>query len=142
MKLTYGAYQIELTIDSYEFPYDRYGDYHDNNWLNVHVRWEDDVIEEEGISSCLMTTELLELHKGLSQALLGTPYDSEFLEPDLEIHVHPKQEGIDVDIAYTRPGRNTLPFHAQITQDQLDRLISEVHELCIAFPERKNTMLN
>ena len=37
MKLIQGDKRIEITIDSYEFPYDEHGFYEDNKWLNVAV---------------------------------------------------------------------------------------------------------
>lgn len=142
MKLTYGAYRMELQIDSYEFPYYEHNTYEDNNWLNVRVQWEDDVIMEEGISPSMTTKELQDLYQGLSKALAGNCYASSFQEPDLSIVVEPKDTKIRFYMAYTKPGRTTLSIDALITKAQLDAMISDVHAMCIAFPQRKNTMLN
>lgn len=142
MKLVLGEKQLELTIDSYEFPYYQYNTYEDNNWLNVHVEWEDDVVREDGTTPCLTTSELNQLYEGLGKVLMGTDYHSDFLEPDLDIHLTCRQEQIQVEFTYTKPGRTPFHMEGAITKMQLDHMVSELHELCVSFPERKNTMLN
>ena len=53
MKLQNNEKRMEIRIDSYEFPYDENSIYEDNNWLNVALEWEDEVVIENAISPCL-----------------------------------------------------------------------------------------
>lgn len=142
MKLTDGIKRIEFRIDSYEFPYDQHSIYEDNNWLNVYVEWEDDVLMENGVSPCLLTSELKQLCDGCSKALIGQPYQSSFLEPNLNMAITPKEDLFYVKLSFAMPGRNRFEVACTVTKAIIDEFVSDLHAQCILFPERKNTMLN
>lgn len=142
MKLKNEEKSIEITIDSYEFPYHETNDFHDNNWLNVKAVCEDEVMVDDGISACLFTMELQELKEGLSKALVGKPYSSDYTEPDLEIEVIPKQETIFMRIAFALPNRYIFEVESDITKAQLDEMISDVSAMIKAFPIREKKILN
>lgn len=142
MNITDGIKRISFHIDSYEFPYHEHNTYEDNNWLNVYVEWEDDVVMENGITPSLLTSELKQLWEGCSKALVGVSYKSNFLEPELHISLEPKEEVIQVICSYEKPGRTRFSVECTITKAVLDEYVSKLHEMCLSFPERKNTMLN
>ena len=142
MKLQNNEKRMEIRIDSYEFPYDENSIYEDNNWLNVALEWEDEVVIENAISPCLTCMELQELCSGLSGALLGQPYISSFIEPDLTVRVKPHGERITVEITYAKPGHNRFAIQSDITKAQLDEMVSDVHEMCCRFPIRKKKLWN
>lgn len=142
MKLQNDEKRIEIRIDSYEFPYDENSIYDDNNWLNVEVEWEDDVLLENAISPCLTCMELADLCTGLGGVLLGKPYTSAFTEPDLTITAKPLQERVMMEITYAKPGHHRFFISAEITKAQLDEMISDVHDMCRQFTIRKKMLWN
>lgn len=142
MKLIQDDKRFELRIDSYEFPFDENGLDEDNNWLNVAVEWEDEVLVENAVSPCLLTSELADLIKGLGSVLLGENYQSAFLEPDLEIAAASMRDQVEMKISYAKKGRSRFYMEALITKAKLDELISELHEMALRFPVRKHQLLH
>ncbi len=136
MKLQNDEKYIEIRMDSYEFPYDENSIYEDNNWLNVAVAWEDEVVIENAVSPCLTCMELQDLCKGLSGALVGRAYTSSFIEPDLTIQAIPNGNHIAMEITYAKPGHNRFVMKSDVTKAQLDEMVSDVHDMCLSFPIR------
>lgn len=142
MKLQNDEKHIEISIDSYEFPYDENSIYEDNNWLNVAVAWEDEVVIENAISPCLTCMELQDLCRGLSGALIGSAYTSAFSEPDLTIKAIPRDAHIAMEITYAKPGHQRFAIHSDVSKTELDEMISDVHEMCRRFPIRQKKLWN
>ncbi len=142
MKLIQADKRFELHIDSYEFPYDENGANEDNNWLNVAVEWEDEVLVENAVSPCLLTSELEDLIRGLGKVLLNECYQSAFLEPDLEVSAMPVQEQVQLAISYAKKGRSRFYMDALISKQELDEIISDLHEMSMRFPQRKAKLLH
>lgn len=142
MKLENDEKRIEITIDSYEFPYHETNDVYDNNWLNVKAVCEDEVLVDEGIDPCLLTDELRELRDGLSHALMQKEYVSSFIEPTLHIEAKPQGEQIWIRISFALPNRNVFEVESIISKSQLDEMVSDVSEMVNAFPKREKRILN
>lgn len=142
MKLQNEEKRIEIRIDSYEFPYDENSIYDDNNWLNVAVEWEDEVLVEQAVSPCLTCHELKDLCAGLSGALVGRPYTSAFIEPDLTVSAQPHADLITMEITYAKPGHQRFALRTEINREQLDQMVSDVHGMCTQFPIRKKKRWN
>lgn len=142
MKLANDEKSIEISIDSYEFPYHETNNDYDNNWLNVKAVCEDEVLVEEGIEPCLLTSELQSLLKGLSKALVDVPYTSAFTEPGFVVTAVPKGDVVDMMISFYLPNRYAFEVSSTITKRELDAMVSDVKAMCEAFPVREKRMLN
>lgn len=142
MKIANDEKRMEIIIDSYEFPYHETNHDADNNWLNVKVICEDEVLVEEGIDSCLSTQELVDMRNGLSKALLDVPYESDFMEPSLYIKALPHEDVVDMMISFHLPNRYVFAVFTTISKQELDAMVSELSSLCKAFPIRKKKRLN
>ena len=142
MKLIQQDKRFELSIDSYEFPFDENGFAEDNNWLNVVVEWEDEVLCEQAMSPCLSTSELQELCKGLGRVLLQDTYTSSFAEPDLTVQGQPLGDNVQIQVSYAKKGRSRFYMDAIITKEELDHIVSDLHEMCKQFPTRSRKILH
>lgn len=142
MKLIQGDKRIEITIDSYEFPYDEHGFYEDNNWLNVAVEWEDEVLQEKAVSPCLLSDELEQLYQGLGNVLLGKDYEASFIEPDLTLCAKWENQELHMHVSYAKKGRSRFYIDAVITLAQLDEMISDLHAQYCRFPKRAQVRMN
>lgn len=142
MNIVNGEFRIDISIDSYEFPYHETNEYHDNNWLNVKAICEDDVVMDEGIEPCLLTSELVDLYHGLSKVLKKQSYHSNFLEPNLKIDVEVKEEQIIFSISFQRKQKEQFHVEAVYSMKQLDELINDVKAMVDNYPIREKKMYN
>ena len=142
MKLSNEYKSIEITIDSYEFPYHETNEFHDNNWLNVKAICEDEVLVEDGVDACLLTSELQDVLKGLNKALIGETYRSSFLEPTFFMEVKPTQNDIQVMISFHLPNRHLFDVKTVISKEALNEMIEEVKHMVSQFPIRQKQLFN
>lgn len=141
MKFENGEYSLEISIDSYEFPYHETNDFYDNNWLNVRIVCEDDVLEESIVEPCLLSSELADLGQGLSKVLLYQDYIADFLEPILEMQFIWKQEHLHVLIVAHLANRD-FKVEKQMNIKDIDALVSEVKQSVIIYGIREKKLLN
>lgn len=127
MKLKTQQKNIEIIMDSYEFPYDKDGQTEDNNWMNVKVICEDEIVKEEGISPCLLTWELTALIDSLQEYIDGkiTSYTSDFIEPNLVIRLQPMEEDTACYISFLLPHHNDpFVFVKRMVKDELVEVVN------------------
>ena len=88
--------------ESQECPYAEKGMKDDNNWLNVKVFWEDEVVRKEGIVPCLLTEELKEITEDIEDFLTNgeESYASDLREKNLVIKMKTYQEDIAFYISF------------------------------------------
>lgn len=139
MKLINEQKNIEIIMESYEFPYDKDGQIEDNNWINVKVIWEDEVIKQEGITPCLLTWELTDLIQSLSDYCVSktSSYASEFLEPNLVVRVQPLEEDIAFYMSFLFPNHNEpFIFVKRMKKEELLSFIDDLKKQSKNFPKR------
>lgn len=142
MKFENSEKSIEISIDSYEFPYHETSSFEDNNWLNVKAVCEDEVLIEEGIDACLLTSEVETLRDGLGKVLLGKPYESQFIEPTLFIKAQPKGKQVLMLLSFHLPNRHVFEVETEVSLEQIDAWLEEIKAMIKAYPVRKKRMLN
>lgn len=136
MKISNGEKSIEIRMDSYEFPFHETTTFHDNNWLNVKAICEDEVLVEEGVSACLLSQELVSMYDGLTQVLMGSSYQSDFIEHDLFIKANPNEKGFEVTISFHLPNAFVFEVNAFMTKKQFEEMVSDVKAMSECFPIR------
>lgn len=146
MKLSTEQKNINILIDSYEFPYHKTNTEEDNNWLNIKAICEDEVLIEEGIQPCLMTFELTDLLLSL-QAVASAKqkeFESDFVEDILQIKVKPHEDGIALYISFLLPHHydNPFVFVKRMTLLQLQDWINDLQEQAEKFPPRINEVVS
>lgn len=139
MILINGNKNIEIQIDSYEFPYDQQAQAYDNNWLNIKVIWEDEVMRQEGIDPCMTTQEFKQMILDLQDVVQSKTeaYTSSFTEPNLSIKVRPYEHGFAFYLSFLKKNLNDpFVFVKQMEKDELELLIQDFKKQMELFPIR------
>lgn len=136
---------LRLDVVNYEFPADG-GDptSDDRNWLVLRAAYTDEdgmVIKDS--NSCLLTFELREMTAGLKVLAAGIKdrYESDFAEPYFALCAHADGEDrFRVEVSFVLPNTmedlDTAEITAQLTKEEMRRLIDELDKLCQKFPDR------
>lgn len=139
MEIVQGEKRIEVNIDSYEFPYDEKGMKDDNNWLNVKVFWEDEVVRKEGIVPCLLTEELKEITEGIEDFLTNgeESYASDLREKNLVIKMKMYQEDIAFYISFLFKNENEpYVLVKQMKKEEITEILHDLKQQMYKFPIR------
>ncbi len=135
---------LNLEIFSYEFSLSAGASAEDRNWLVLRATYTHDdgrVIRES--SSCLSTSELLELTAGLKVLRSGIRdrWDSEFIEPVFLFAAYRDDEGryivnASFVLQNTMEDIDCADVDCVMTETELSALIAELDGLCKKFPQR------
>ncbi|MCI8272062.1 MAG: hypothetical protein HFG16_07110 [Erysipelotrichaceae bacterium] len=139
MEIVQGEKRIEVNIDSYEFPYDEKGMKDDNNWLNVKVFWEDEVVRKEGIVPCLLTEELKEITEDIEDFLTNgeESYASDLREKNLVIKMKTYQEDIAFYISFLFKNENEpYVLVKQMKKEEITEILHDLKQQMYKFPIR------
>lgn len=131
--------QLEIQVDSYEFPYDKKGKKEDNNWLNIKAIWEDEIVRIEGIVPCLTTMELMCLIEEMETFIQYQEdyYESHFLEPNLTIKLKKCDDAYAFYGSFLFKNENE-PYILvkQMILDEVQEMIQEFKAMLEKFPIR------
>lgn len=139
MKIENGNKNFELCIDSYEFPFDKKAMVEDNNWLNIKLVWEDDVLLQEGIVPCLTTYEVNALLDGMHSVLNQTKqdYESKFMEPNLNIRIRQHEGAFAFYMSFLMKHHNDpFVFVKYMEYDELHAFIMDLESQMKKFSVR------
>lgn len=131
--------QLEIVIDSYEFPYDKKGLKKDNNWLNIKVIWEDEIVRIEGVVPCLTTMELMRLIEEMETFIQDQEdyYESHFLEPNFKIKLKKCDGTYALYCSFLFKNENEpYVLVKQMMVDELQEMIQEFKMMSEKFPIR------
>jgi hypothetical protein len=136
--------KLSFIICGYQYPqYKALNNEYDSdaNWLNCEFKFFENDNEKTCVDPCLLTCELSEFIIGLSAVIDGqkTSYDSDFMEPYLEINVERLDNKIRFKIQFeydSREDGKTWEVNSLAEIEQAKKFLNELKEFQRFYPER------